>query len=327
MTSDANRSQAMPIVGPGNAPESLEILYLAHSAALRGRLLALTRDPAVAMVPASEAFLRLAVELGAGRAPLDARAWLYRVGSNLVVSRARRTNVATRAMPGLLDRDLAASPEDEAIAHERDDLLRDAVATLAGTRQAGGRPRRAGLPHGGDRRDHRLHRAGHPNPPVPSARPPPVQIGTRRLDRMSLRLELVDRGARRRAHRRAYHRRVVDGARGQAFIGREAELGRLARAYARATDRRVEGRGRRRARPGSASPDWSRHSRMRSAGSGARVLSRRVPPARDRGASVRAVRRGVPCALPGCRSGGAAGAPRTESRRTGAADARGSRPT
>ena len=67
MTSDAKRSQAMPIVGPGNAPESLEILYLAHAAALRGRLLALTRDPAVAEDLASEAFLRLAG--GAGRGP------------------------------------------------------------------------------------------------------------------------------------------------------------------------------------------------------------------------------------------------------------------
>jgi RNA polymerase sigma factor (sigma-70 family) len=135
MTSDAKRSQAMPIDGPRTSPDSLETLetlYLAHATALRGRLLALTRDPAVAEDLASEAFLRLAVELGAGRAPLDARAWLYRVGSNLVISRARRTNVATRAMPGLLDRDLAASPEDEVIEHERDDLLRDAVATLAG---------------------------------------------------------------------------------------------------------------------------------------------------------------------------------------------------
>jgi RNA polymerase sigma factor (sigma-70 family) len=35
-------------------------------------------------------------------------------------------------MPGLLERDVAASPEDEVIAHERDDLLRDAVATLGG---------------------------------------------------------------------------------------------------------------------------------------------------------------------------------------------------
>ena len=52
---------------------------------------------------------------------------------------------------------------------------------------------------------------------------------------MSLKLELVDRGARFRARRRAYHRRVVDGARGQRFIARTAELDRLATAYARAT--------------------------------------------------------------------------------------------
>jgi RNA polymerase sigma-70 factor (ECF subfamily) len=131
MTSDAKRP-ALPIDGSQNPSDSLETLYLAHAGALRGRLLALTRDPAVAEDLASEAFLRLALELGAGRAPDDARAWLYRVGSNLVVSRARRTIVATRAMPGLVERDVAASPEDEVIAHERDDLLRDAVATLAG---------------------------------------------------------------------------------------------------------------------------------------------------------------------------------------------------
>jgi DNA-binding NarL/FixJ family response regulator len=52
---------------------------------------------------------------------------------------------------------------------------------------------------------------------------------------VSLRLELVDRPTRRRAHRRAYHRRVVDDARGHTFIGREAELERLARAFARAS--------------------------------------------------------------------------------------------
>lgn len=132
MTSDQKRPHATPIDGPRSRPDSLEALYLAHAAALRGRLLALTRDPAVADDLASETFLRLASELGAGRAPDDARAWLYRVGANLVVSRARRTNVAMRAMPGLLERDVATSPEDEAIAHERDDLLRDVLATLAG---------------------------------------------------------------------------------------------------------------------------------------------------------------------------------------------------
>ena len=50
---------------------------------------------------------------------------------------------------------------------------------------------------------------------------------------MILRLELVERHPRRRSRRRAYHRGVVDRARGQAFIGRTAELERLAGAYAR----------------------------------------------------------------------------------------------
>ena len=51
---------------------------------------------------------------------------------------------------------------------------------------------------------------------------------------MIIRLELVERRVGRRPRRRAYHRRVVDGARGQAFIGRTAELDLLAGAYARA---------------------------------------------------------------------------------------------
>ena len=49
-----------------------------------------------------------------------------------------------------------------------------------------------------------------------------------------LTFELVERRVGRRRRRRAYHRRVVDDARGQAFIGRTAELERLAAAYARA---------------------------------------------------------------------------------------------
>lgn len=52
---------------------------------------------------------------------------------------------------------------------------------------------------------------------------------------MIIRFELVERRVGRRRRRRAYHRGVVDGARGQAFIGRTAELERLAGAYTRAT--------------------------------------------------------------------------------------------
>jgi RNA polymerase sigma factor (sigma-70 family) len=110
----------------------LEGFYLAHAPAVRGRLLALVREPAVAEDLASEAFLRLASELEAGRVPDNVRAWLSRVGANLAVSRARRTSVATRAMPGLFERDVAASPEDQVIEHERDVLLRAALATLPG---------------------------------------------------------------------------------------------------------------------------------------------------------------------------------------------------
>ena len=80
----------------------------------------------------SEAFLRLASVLRAGRAPHDPPAWLHRVAVNLVVSRARRNAVAIRAMPGLLDRGIATSPEDAALDHERDVLVREALRTLTG---------------------------------------------------------------------------------------------------------------------------------------------------------------------------------------------------
>jgi RNA polymerase sigma-70 factor (ECF subfamily) len=108
----------------------LEAIFRDEAAALRGRLLAVTRDPAVADDLAGEAFLRLATQIRAGRTPDDPAAWLYRVGRNLAISRGRHESVATRAMPGLLDRGLAESPEDEVIRRERDDLVQDALAIL-----------------------------------------------------------------------------------------------------------------------------------------------------------------------------------------------------
>ena len=108
----------------------LEAAFRAHAPALRGRLIGLTRDPAAADDLLSESFLRLATEIDAGRAPLEPAAWLYRVGRNLAISRARRTAVATRAMPGLLDRGVAASPEDAVLDRERDELLYGALGSL-----------------------------------------------------------------------------------------------------------------------------------------------------------------------------------------------------
>ena len=111
---------------------SLEDMYRAHATVLRGRLLRLTRDPALAEDLASEAFLRLTAEIGAGRAPLEPAAWLYRVGRNLMISRARQASVATRAMPRLLDRDVAPSPEDMVVRRERNEVLHGVLATLGG---------------------------------------------------------------------------------------------------------------------------------------------------------------------------------------------------
>jgi RNA polymerase sigma-70 factor (ECF subfamily) len=122
----------LPTVHPATREQDdlLEAIYRDHATGLRGRLLAMTRDPAVADDLVSEAFIRLATQIRAGRTPDDPPAWLHRVGVNLVVSRARRSGVATRALPGLVRRESARSPEDEVVDRERDSLLHDVLRTL-----------------------------------------------------------------------------------------------------------------------------------------------------------------------------------------------------
>jgi len=110
---------------------ALEASFAAHAAALRRRLTAMTRDPAVADDLVSEAFVRLALEIRAGRHPRDTRAWLYRVSANLATSRARHRAVVLKANPRLVDRDLAASPEDEFVRAERGRELRGGLGTLS----------------------------------------------------------------------------------------------------------------------------------------------------------------------------------------------------
>ena len=53
-----------------------------------------TRDEAAAEDLLQEAFLRLTREVEAGRTPEHIRGWLYRVGSNLAISRGRRRMTA-----------------------------------------------------------------------------------------------------------------------------------------------------------------------------------------------------------------------------------------
>jgi DNA-directed RNA polymerase specialized sigma24 family protein len=74
--------------------------------ALRG-----CRDREAAEDLVHEAFVRLVVEVDAGRTPRSIRAWLYRVVANLAVSRGRRATVAERQLGALLAGQTDAGPE------------------------------------------------------------------------------------------------------------------------------------------------------------------------------------------------------------------------
>lgn len=104
--------------------------YDEHAARLRAFTVAATRDGIVADDIVQEAFLRLVVELKAGRHPTNVGGWLYRVAANLIVSRGRRQSVAARMRTFFLRRDLEPSPEDEALRSERDRTLALALARL-----------------------------------------------------------------------------------------------------------------------------------------------------------------------------------------------------
>ena len=74
-----------------------------------------TRDAVVAEDLVQDAFLRLTVEISAGRVPDDIGPWLYRVAHNLAMSRGRRLTVADRKRSALAVPDQPQSPEHVAL--------------------------------------------------------------------------------------------------------------------------------------------------------------------------------------------------------------------
>jgi RNA polymerase sigma-70 factor (ECF subfamily) len=97
--------------------------YDDYAPALRAYALRCLRDAATADDVVQDAFLRLLAESAAGRAPALPRPWLFRVVSNLVVTRARHDSVVARRAGDLLDRALAPSPEDLLVERESAALL------------------------------------------------------------------------------------------------------------------------------------------------------------------------------------------------------------
>jgi RNA polymerase sigma factor (sigma-70 family) len=108
--------------------------YQAYHQELYSFLARATQDDSAAEDLLQEAFLRLTKEARAGRLPEQTRAWLYRVASNLVVSRSRRRSTVFR----WLDRygqteergGIDESPESVLLSRERTAELEAALAGL-----------------------------------------------------------------------------------------------------------------------------------------------------------------------------------------------------
>jgi RNA polymerase sigma-70 factor (ECF subfamily) len=104
--------------------------YDEHQRKLTGFAYALTRDREAADDLVQESFVRLINELQKGRRPENIQAWLFRVCSNLVVSGARRRNVAQRFIAQITPRDTEIDAEYETLRREMSGELLDALARL-----------------------------------------------------------------------------------------------------------------------------------------------------------------------------------------------------
>jgi RNA polymerase sigma-70 factor (ECF subfamily) len=109
---------------PLQASGTVEAAYLAFARELRRFAALRVRDVDAADDLVQDAFLRLAIEIDAGREPLNPRAWLFRVVHNLIVSNARRSLVARReAVRSRYDEIDDRSPESVVLTRERDRAL------------------------------------------------------------------------------------------------------------------------------------------------------------------------------------------------------------
>jgi len=108
----------------------LTAIFDAEQARLYAYALAAAHDPEAAADAVAETFSRLVREAYAGRMPENSTAWLFRVCGNLIISGRRRRSVARRWLGHLVDRGVARSPEDAAVAREADAELVNALSTL-----------------------------------------------------------------------------------------------------------------------------------------------------------------------------------------------------
>lgn len=113
------------------ADEWVRSAYDTHSARIYGLAISASRDADVAADITQESFLRLLAEVRRGRYPNDAGAWLYRVASNLLLSRGRRLTVARRfAHKVVMPETTAETPESVALGYAEHRALGSALGRL-----------------------------------------------------------------------------------------------------------------------------------------------------------------------------------------------------
>jgi RNA polymerase sigma-70 factor, ECF subfamily len=111
-------------------PEAIVRLYDELHGDLYGFAVAVSRDGSAAEDLVQESFLRLVREHRAGRAPKDARTWLFRVCTNLLRSRFRRWLVAERHRSLVYSDDVGETTEAAVLRLESRVSVRRALAGL-----------------------------------------------------------------------------------------------------------------------------------------------------------------------------------------------------
>jgi RNA polymerase sigma factor (sigma-70 family) len=105
-------------------------IYEDHQRELFTFALRACRDREAAEDLVHESFVRLIVEIDAGRMPNNVRAWLYRVTANLAISRGRRATVAQRQLGALAVNEEDRGPEPLYLVRERRSDLETVLGEL-----------------------------------------------------------------------------------------------------------------------------------------------------------------------------------------------------
>ena len=125
--------EVLPATMAMSTPRSDEIvgaIYDDHQRELYSFALHACRDREAAEDLVQESFVRLLIEVDAGRMPTNVRAWLYRVVANLAVSRGRRATVARRGLHAVATPADDQGPEPAYLEGERRSDLEAALGEL-----------------------------------------------------------------------------------------------------------------------------------------------------------------------------------------------------